>query len=78
MGKVVRGGQGEDAVITADEEHPFEDAAALIVEKIFVPMAFDQLWNDDDDAAVWVFAGKFKDELHYGNENEAIGRRQEG
>src|SRR5260370_11066301 len=45
---------GENALVAADEECPFEEPAALVVEKIFVPVIFDQFRNDDDNSPIWV------------------------
>ena len=34
-----------------DEQEPFEQAPALVVQEIFVPLSFGEFGNDDDDAA---------------------------
>src|SRR5258708_26704987 len=43
---------GEDALIAAHEQHPFEQAAALVVKKIFGPVALDEFRNHDDNASL--------------------------
>jgi hypothetical protein len=49
----VRGrAHSEDAFIAAGEKHPFQKAAALIVEEVFVPFVFHKLGYDYDDAAI--------------------------
>jgi hypothetical protein len=52
VGQVVGRRNGEDAVVAAGQQHPFEQAAALVVKEILVPMILDKLGNDHHDAAV--------------------------
>jgi hypothetical protein len=40
IAEVIGGAHGEDTLVAADLQHPFEQAATLVVEKIFVPRAF--------------------------------------
>lgn len=49
---VVRRGDREDALIAAGQQHPFQQAAALVVEEIFVPVILDHFGNDHQDAPV--------------------------
>lgn len=56
-GEVVGRGEREDAVVPVGEEHPFEEAATLVVQKIFVPMAFDEFGNYHHDAAIGLLGG---------------------
>src|SRR5438445_7886377 len=52
IAEVVGRADGEDALVAADVKSPFQEAAALIVEKIFVPMAFYEFRDDDHNAPV--------------------------
>ena len=76
MAEVVGGVEREDALVAFYEEEPFEEAAALVVEKIFVPAAFGEFGDDDDDAAVRLLGGKLKNVLNDGNDDKAIRRRK--
>src|SRR5260370_6206837 len=73
---VVGGAGGENARVAADEERPFEESAALVVQKIFVPAILDQFGNDHDNLAVGVLGREFENELDNRNNYETIGRRQ--
>ena len=42
----------EDAFIAAGEKHPFKKAAALIVEKVFVPFVFHEFGYNHNNAAI--------------------------
>ncbi len=46
---------GENALVAADEECPFEEPAALVVQKILVPVIFDKLWNHNNNMSIWMF-----------------------
>jgi len=46
--------QGEDAAVATYQQQPFQKPAALIVQKVFIPVVFHDLWNNDDQFAVWV------------------------
>src|SRR4029077_11230751 len=59
VGDVVGCADGENALVATDEERPFEEPGALVVQEIFVPAIFDQLGNDDDDAPVGMVLGEF-------------------
>ncbi len=59
VGDIVGRADGENALVAADEERPFEEPCALVMKEIFVPAIFDQLGNDDDDAPVGMFLGEF-------------------
>lgn len=68
--------EGEDALVAFDEEEPFEEAAALVVEEIFVPAAFGEFGNDNEDAAIGLLGGKLKDVLDDRDDDEAVWRRE--
>jgi hypothetical protein len=57
VAEIVGGVQGEDALVAFDEKEPFEEAAALVVEEIFVPAAFGEFWDYDEDAAIGLLRG---------------------
>src|SRR2546422_1294076 len=42
----------KDAFIAADEQHPFQKPATLIVKEVFIPFVFHELGYDHDDAAI--------------------------
>src|ERR1700733_582571 len=65
-----------DTFVAARQKHPFQKASSLIVEEIFVPPVFHQLWNDDNNIAPRILLRKIEDELHHWNDDEAIRRRQ--
>src|SRR5260370_35551335 len=67
----------KDALVAVGEQHPFEKAAALIVEKVFKPSVFHELGYNHDDAAIGMLLGKVEDELNDGNDDEAVWRRQD-
>jgi len=75
--EVVGSADGEDTLIAADQEHPFEQAAALVVKKIFVPVAFDEFRNHHNDAALWMQRGQFEDVLKNRYDDEPVRRRQD-
>ena len=68
---------GEDAFIAAGEKHPFQKAATLIVQEVFVPFIFHQLRDDYDNAARWIFLSQIENELNDGNDDKAVGGRQD-
>src|SRR5258707_4035297 len=70
------GSHRKDALVAVGEQHPFEKAAALIVEKVFKPSVFHEFGYHHDDAAIGVLLGKIEDELNDGNDDEAVWRRQ--
>src|SRR2546425_875813 len=67
----------KDTLIAADEQHPFQKPAALIVKEVFIPFVFSELGYDHDDAAIGMLFRKLEDELNDGNYDAAVGRRQE-
>src|ERR1019366_9406780 len=67
---------GEDAFIATGEKHPFQQMGTLIVEQVFVPFVLDELRYDHDDIASRMFFRKIENELHDGNNDEAVRRRQ--
>src|SRR5258708_28845799 len=71
------GSHCKDALVAVGEQHPFEKAAALIVEKVFKPAVFHELGYDYDDAAIGMLLGKIEDELNDGNDDEAVRGRQD-
>ena len=76
VAEIVGGVEGEDALIAFYQQEPFEQAAALIVEEIFVPLAFGEFGDDDDDAALGLFGGELKNVLNDRHDHEAIRRRK--
>jgi len=74
VAKIVRSVECVDALVAFYEEEPFEEAPALVMEEIFVPLSFGELGNDDDDAAIGLLSGELKDVLDNRNDYEAIGR----
>src|SRR2546425_13357825 len=67
----------KDTLIAADEQHPFQKPATLIVKEVFIPPVFHELGYDHDDAAVGMLFRKLEDELNDGNDDEAVGGRQD-
>jgi hypothetical protein len=43
------------ALVAADQEGPFEEPGALVVQEVFVPTALHQFGNDHDNLPVGVF-----------------------
>lgn len=76
IGEIAGRGEREDALIALGEERPFEEAAALVVQEIFVPVIFHQLRDDHHDAAVRIFLGQLQHILHHRNDYQAVGRRE--
>src|SRR5208283_2747194 len=76
IGEVVGGGECENALVALDHQGPLEEAAALVVEEIFVPTLLDEFGNDDDDATVGMLLGESQNELNDGNYYEAVGGRK--
>lgn len=74
VAEIIRRVECVDALVAFDEEEPFEEAAALVVEEILVPLAFGEFGDDDNDAAIGLLSGELKDELNDWNDYEAIGR----
>jgi len=52
---VVRGANGENALVATHQKRPLEEPGTLVMEEIFVPAILDQLWNDDDNAPIGMF-----------------------
>ena len=65
---------GINALVATDQEGPFEEPGALVVQEVFVPTALHQFGNDHDNLSVGVFLGEFENVLNDGNDDEAIGR----
>lgn len=63
----------KDTLIAADEKHPFQKPATLIVKEVFIPFVFHELGYDHDDAAIGMFFRKVENELNDGNDNKAVG-----
>jgi len=51
---VIRRADGENALVAPDQEGPFEEPGALVVEEILVPAIFDKLGNHDDNMSIGV------------------------
>ena len=75
---VVRRADGENALVAADQESPFQEACPLIVLVILVPAIFDKLGNDDNNVSIGVLFRKLENVLNEGNNDEAVGGRQRG
>ena len=71
------GAHCEDAFVAAGEQHPFQKPSALIVEEVLIPFVFHQLGDDHDDSASGILVRSVENELNDGNNDEAVGRRQE-
>jgi hypothetical protein len=67
----------EDAFIAARQKHPFQKAASLIVEKVFVPSVLHKLRYDHNNAAIGMFLRKIENELNDGNHDKAVRGRQD-
>ena len=67
----------KDAFISANEQHPFQKPATLIVKEVFIPSVFHKLRNHHDDGAIGMLFRKIENELNDGNDDEAVGRRQD-
>ena len=63
----------KDAFIAADEQHPFQKPATLIVKEVFIPFVFHKLGYDHDDAASGMLLRKVENELNDGKDDEAVG-----
>ena len=74
--EVVGCADGEDAFVAADLQGPFQEAAALIVQKIFVPAAFYEFGDDDHDAPLRVLFGQVQNVLKNGQYDKSVRRRQ--
>ena len=72
--EVVRRVEREDALVAFDKEKPLEQATALIVQKIFVPLAFGEFGDDHDDATLGLFRGELKNVLNDRHDHKAIRR----
>ena len=77
VGEIAGGRDGEDAFVALSEEGPFQEAAALVVEKIFVPVVFDEGGDDDDDTALRILCGKIEYVLNKRDDDEAVRRRED-
>ena len=77
-GDVVWRADGENALVAADQERPFQEACTLIVQEILVPAIFDQFGNDHNNMTIGVLFRELENVLNQGNNNEAVGRRQRG
>src|ERR1700686_3349803 len=67
---------GEDALVAAALQGPFQEATALIVQKIFVPSAFYEFGDHHHNAPLRVLLGQVQDVLKNGQDDESEGRRQ--
>ena len=76
VAEIVRGVECIDALIAFYEQKPFEQAPALVVEEILVPLSFGELGNDDDDSAIRLLSCELKDVLDDWNDDKAIRRRK--
>ena len=61
MAEIVRRVEREDALVAFHEKQPLEQAAALIVQKIFVPLPFGEFGNDDNDATIGMLRGELQE-----------------
>ena len=48
----------------------------LIVEEVFVPFVLHEFRYDHDNVAAGIFFREIENELHDGNNDESVGRRQ--
>src|ERR1700730_310274 len=71
---VIRRADGENALVTPDQERPFEEPAALDVEEILVPATFDKLGNHDNYMPIRELFRELENVLNDGNDDEAVGR----
>src|SRR6266404_6087045 len=76
IAEVVGGAYGEDALVAADLQRPFQEAAALIVQKIFVPAAFYEFGDDDHNSPLRMLFRQIQNVLKNGQDDETVGRRQ--
>ena len=60
LGQVIRGGKRVDPAIAIGQQRPFQQARSLIVQEVFVPVAFHQRGNQYDDAAIGIFFRQFQ------------------
>ena len=74
VAEIVRSVECVDALVALYEQKPFEETAALIVQEIFVPLAFGEFGNDDEDAAIGLLSGELKNVLNDRHDDEAIWR----
>jgi len=70
---VPRRAYGKDTIIAADEQHPLQKPATLIVQEIFVPFVFHELGYHNDDRASGILRRKVENVLNDGDDYEAIG-----
>jgi hypothetical protein len=70
---VPRGTHCEDTFVAAGEQHPFQKAAALIVEEIFEPSVLHQLRDDDHNAPTGILFREIENKLNHRNDDEAVG-----
>src|SRR3984893_14679015 len=66
----------EDALVSVHHQHPFQQAAALVVEKIFIPAAFHQFGDHHHDASIGMLHRKIENGLNQRSDHEAIGRSE--
>jgi len=76
IGNIAWRGESGNALIALGEEGPLEQAAALVMQKIFIPAIFDERGDDDDDRALRMFCGESKNVLDERDDHETIGRRK--
>src|SRR6202521_6263792 len=67
---------GKDAIVATRQQQPSQKPGSLIVEKIFVPVVLNKLWNNDDNPAVWMLFGQFEDDLDDRHDYKAVRRGQ--
>ena len=75
-GKVVGRAYREDAPVAVDQQRPFKQAGALVVQEVFIPTVLHQLRNDHHNLPVGVLLREIANVLNHGNDDEAIGRRK--
>src|SRR6202171_4309158 len=78
FGDVIRRADGENALVAADQERPFEEPAALVVEEILVPAIFAKLGKHANNESIGVLFRELENVLNDGNDDEAVGRWQSG
>jgi len=61
-----------------DQERPFEEPGALIVEELLDQRIFDKLGNHDNNMPIGVLSESSENVLNDGNDDEAVGRWQSG
>src|ERR1700746_3582013 len=77
IGNIAWRGESGNALIALGEEGPLEQAAALVMQKIFIPAILDERGDNNDDTAMRMFCGQFKNVLHEWDDHETIRRRKD-